>query len=146
MNRIGLTSLSKAIALQTRKRTVAFTLASLLAIGLTFATSEDPRLKQTQQSALELASSICATVLPDTSNREKSEISADGWRTLANWKKLTNDMSISDVQKILGEPEQKDGGTIGFWRYPNGGTITFLIGKVNTWREPQPSVAVNRAN
>ena len=40
------------------------------------------------------------------------------------------------IQKILGQPERVDGGTIGFWRYPNGGTLTFVIGKLNSWSEP----------
>ena len=35
------------------------------------------------------------------------------------------------MQKILGDPEQVDGGTIAFWRYPNGGTVTFFIGKAD---------------
>ncbi len=41
------------------------------------------------------------------------------------------------MQKILGDPEQVDGGTIAFWRYPNGGTVTFFIGKADSWSEPK---------
>jgi hypothetical protein len=53
-------------------------------------------------------------------------------------------MSISDAQKILGDPDQVDGGTIAFWHYPNGGTVTFVIGKVNAWSEPRPPAVPNR--
>ena len=63
--------------------------------------------------------------------------SGEGWKSVKNWRKLTNDMSTSDVQKILGEPERLDGGTIAHWYYQNGGTVTFFQGKAQQWNEPR---------
>ena len=130
--------------MKTSKQTALFAFASLLAIGLTFAIGEGLGLWRTQSGGIELASSICSAVLPGTSNTGKPVTPGDGWKSLANWKNLANDMSIVDVQKILGEPDQVSGGTIAFWHYPNGGTVTFVIGKVNTWSEPRPPAVLNR--
>jgi hypothetical protein len=127
--------------LKTNKQTALVAIASLLAVGLTVAIGEGLGLWKTQSRSIELVNSICAAVLPGTSN---TATPGDGWKSLANWKKLANDMSISDAQKILGDPEQVDGGTIAFWRYPNGGTVTFVIGKVNAWSEPRPPAVLNR--
>jgi hypothetical protein len=130
--------------LKTNKQTALFAFASFLAIGLTFAIGEGLGLWKAQSRGIELPSSICTADFPGTSNTGKPVTPGDGWKSLANWGKLANDMSISDAQKILGEPERVDGGTIGFWRYPNGGTVTFVIGKVNAWSEPRPPAVLNR--
>ena len=122
--------------MKTSKQTALFAFASLIAIGLIFAIGERLGLWRTQSRAVELAISICSAVLPGTSNAGIPVTPNDGWKSSANWRKLANDMSISDVQKILGQPERIDGGTIGFWHYPNGGTLTFVIGKLNSWSEP----------
>jgi len=127
--------------LKKSKQTALFAFASLLAIGLTFAIGESLGLWKTQSRAIELANSICAAVLPDIG---KPVTPGDGWKSLANWKNLASDMSIGDVQKMLGEPDRVDGGTIAFWHYPNGGTVTFVIGKVNTWSEPRPRAILTR--
>jgi len=127
--------------LKTRKQTALFAFASLLAIGLTFAIGERLGWGKTQSRVIELANSICAAVLPDTG---KPVTPGDGWKSLANWKNLATDMSIVDVQKMLGEPDQVSGGTIAFWHYPNGGTVTFVIGKLNTWSEPRSPAILTR--
>lgn len=130
--------------MKTNKQIALFASASLLAIGLTLAIGEGLGFWKTQSRGIELVNSICSAVLPGTSNTGKPVTPGDGWKSLANWKKLANDMSISDAQKILGDPEQVDGGTIAFWRYPNGGTVTFVIGKVNAWSEPRSPAVLNR--
>jgi hypothetical protein len=132
--------------LKTSKQTALVAFASLLAIGLTFAIGDGLGFWRTQSRSIELASTICTADFPGTSNTGKPVTPGDGWKSLANWGKLANDMSISDAQKILGEPEQVDGGTIAFWRYPNGGTVTFVIGKVNTWSVPRPPAVANRSD
>ncbi|MDY6799210.1 MAG: hypothetical protein SVX28_10875 [Pseudomonadota bacterium] len=61
----------------------------------------------------------------------------EGWKSIANWRKLTTAMSYDDVERILGKPERVDGGNIAFWRYPNRGKVTFMRGKVESWSEPR---------
>lgn len=61
----------------------------------------------------------------------------DGWKSIANWRKLTTGMAPSDVRKILGEPQRVDGGKLAFWHYQNDGVVSFYEGKVDSWREPQ---------
>jgi hypothetical protein len=63
--------------------------------------------------------------------------SGDGWKSIANWRKLTTGMDPSDVRKILGEPQRVDGGDLAYWHYQNGGVVTFFNGKVRRWREPR---------
>lgn len=119
------------------KQTALIVFASLLVIGFTFAIGDSSVLSRTQSGGIELVNSICSAVFPGTGFAGKPVTPGDGWKTLANWKKLARDMSLNDVQKILGDPEQVDGGTIAFWRYPNGGTVTFFIGKADSWSEPK---------
>ena len=61
----------------------------------------------------------------------------DGWKSIANWRKLTTGMAPSDVRKILGEPQRVDGGDIALWHYENNGEVMFYSGKVKRWREPR---------
>jgi hypothetical protein len=70
------------------------------------------------------------------SNAQQSNTSAEGWKSVANWRKLTTDMTPSEVRGILGEPQRIDGGNIAFWEYQNGGRVTFMRGKVFGWTEP----------
>jgi outer membrane protein assembly factor BamE (lipoprotein component of BamABCDE complex) len=69
-------------------------------------------------------------------NPQQSVISAEGWKSVSSWRKLTTDMSTSDVRKILGEPHRVDGGAISVWHYQNGGHVMFMDGKVLNWSEP----------
>lgn len=61
----------------------------------------------------------------------------DGWKSVANWRKLSTDMSANEVRSILGEPERIDGGGVAWWYYQNGGRVTFISGKVSQWVEPR---------
>ena len=63
--------------------------------------------------------------------------SGEGWKYVANWRKLSKGMKPIDVRKILGEPYRLDGGTIEDWYYKNDGRIRFYEGKVDNWREPR---------
>lgn len=64
------------------------------------------------------------------------DASGEGWKSLANWRKLSTDMSASEVRTILGEPERLDGGGVARWYYQNGGRVTFISGRVSQWVEP----------
>ena len=62
----------------------------------------------------------------------------EGWKSPANWRKLAEDMSMSDVRAVLGDPKREDNHTITFWIYPNDAQVTFISGKLRSWKEPQP--------
>jgi len=91
--------------------------------------------KEMQQIQLRL--SKLESLLSNTSNAQTPVTSGEGWKSVMNWRKLATDMSPSDVQNILGEPDRADGGVVATWYYQNGGTITFMRGKVYHWTEPQ---------
>ena len=91
--------------------------------------------KEMQEIKLRL--SKLESLLSNPSNAQKPVTSGEGWKSVMNWRKLTTDMSTSDVQKILGEPDRVDGGTIATWYYQNGGRITFFMGKAHEWMEPR---------
>ena len=91
--------------------------------------------KEIQETKLRL--SKLEALLSNPSNAQNPAASGEGWKSVMNWRKLTNDMSTSDVQRILGEPDRIDGGTLALWYYKNHGTVTFLSGKVQRWSEPR---------
>jgi hypothetical protein len=65
-----------------------------------------------------------------TAEPEKSE-------SISSWRQLKRGMSESQVRSILGEPGKIDGGAFAFWRYKNGGTVTFYQDKLDSWSEPR---------
>lgn len=91
--------------------------------------------KEIQETKLRL--SKLESLLSNPSNAQAPATSGEGWKSVMNWRKLTKDMSTSDVQKILGEPHRVDGGTLTNWYYQNGGRIIFFEGKVDRWMEPR---------
>jgi hypothetical protein len=91
--------------------------------------------KEIQETKLRL--SKLESLLSNPSKAEELATSREGWKSVMNWRKLTTDMSASDVQKILGEPHRVDGGTFTTWYYQNKGRIVFYEGKVSQWNEPR---------
>lgn len=69
----------------------------------------------------------------------KTEYSADPEKSesISSWRQLKRGMPESQVRSILGEPGKIDGGTFAFWRYKNGGTVTFYQDKLDSWSEPR---------
>ncbi len=59
-----------------------------------------------------------------------------GYRSLASWRQLKNDMSPSDVRALLGEPVRINGGGVARWYYQNGGELVFISDKLTQWKEP----------
>ena len=68
---------------------------------------------------------------------DKAVIAGEGWKSLANWRKLKTGMSYDAVEKILGSAQNIDGGDIARWYYKNGGIVTFMDGRVYRWDEPR---------
>ena len=123
--------------MKTKTQTVLFALVTLLAVGLMVAFGERSGALKKPSVDVDLEGSICTAAFPGAAIAGAAVTPGDGWKSLPNWKKLAKDMSIDEVRSILGDPERMNGGTIGFWYYPNGGTVTFFIGKVDGWSEPK---------
>lgn len=86
---------------------------------------------------LQLRISKLESLLSNPNAAQDVVTSSDGWKSIANWRKLTTGMGPSDVRKMLGEPYRVDGGNLATWYYKNDGTVLFYQGKVREWREPR---------
>lgn len=112
------------------------TLPLLVALGA-FANDSD-RLDLLEQEIRDLKIRILKleSTLSNPSPAETLPAAGEGWRSVANWRKLKTGMGPGEVRKILGEPNRLDGGTVATWRYQNGGKITFISDKAHSWEEP----------
>jgi len=61
----------------------------------------------------------------------------DGWKSVANWRKLSVGMGELSVKKILGDPRKIDGAKNAVWYYDNGGVVKIIDGNVDSWSEPE---------
>jgi hypothetical protein len=70
---------------------------------------------------------------------EASENSTPGnWKDLKNWRQLHTGMSYDAVRKLLGEPENIDGGTVATWYWDNREVkVVFISGQLYSWSEPR---------
>jgi len=69
---------------------------------------------------------------------EKEPVTADdGWKSAANWKKLTPGMSALSVKELLGDPRKIDGAKNAVWYYENGGVVRIIDGNLDKWTEPE---------
>lgn len=66
----------------------------------------------------------------------KPAVTGSGWRSLASWRQLKNEMSPIDVRGLLGEPLRIEGGSVAKWYYQNGGALMFIGDKLSQWKEP----------
>lgn len=85
---------------------------------------------------LKLRISNLESLLKNPNSAQKVVPSGNGWKHIANWRKLFTGMGTIDVRKILGEPHRLDGGTFARWYYQNDGEVIFYNGKVYKWTEP----------
>ncbi len=111
---------------------------SLVATSSSYAHDSD-RIEQLEREVQETKQrlSILESMLRKKNHKKELVITDDGWKSIANWRKLTTGMSTSTVQKILGEPQRVVGGTSTLWNYENGGYLTFYNGKLDGWSEPE---------
>lgn len=113
----------------------------LLLLGLSLNTfaNESERLDRLEKELQQLKARVSKLDGEDakSSNTQETVSQYQGWKSLSNWRKLANDMTTSDVQKLLGEPDRVNGGKIATWYYQHGGAITFMDGKVYQWTEPR---------
>ena len=115
--------------------------AGLLSLVVAFNANaqDDHRIDQLENDIQELKLRISKleSILSSPSSGQEIVPSSEGWKSIANWRKLSTDMDTSDVQKILGEPHRVDGGGVAIWYYQNDGRVVFMNGKVSRWMEPR---------
>ncbi len=97
------------------------------------------RIEQLERDVQELKNriSVLETMLSGNSKTNEVVIAGEGWKKLANWRKLETGMSYESVEKILGSAHRVDGGQFAKWHYENGGRVIFMEGKVYQWSEPR---------
>lgn len=119
------------------KSTIALAFLSC-AVALSANAQSDDRVSQLEKEVRELRARISRleSLLGDEGDAKELVASDDGWKSIANWRKLVTDMSTADVRKILGEPKRIDGGSVSHWYYPNGGRVTFFLERASSWTEP----------
>ena len=111
---------------------------SLVATSSSYA-HDSARIEQLERDVQETKQrlSILESILQNKNNEKEHVITGDGWKSVANWRKLTTGMNTSTVQKILGDAHRVQGGTFAIWHYNNGGYVSFYEGEVDSWSEPQ---------
>jgi len=121
-----------------QKAIVVIGFLSLANVSNSYASDSD-RIDQLEKQIQEL--NLRVTRLESSpsnpSDSQKFVPSGEGWKSIANWRRLEHGMGPRDVRSILGEPARLDGGFYATWSYENGGTISFRGEKVDHWMEPR---------
>ena len=120
-------------------KTISFIGFLLLAVAFNANAHDSDRINQLEKEIQEIKFRLSKLeAFPsNSSNAQEPATSGDGWKSVMNWRKLTQGMSTSDVRMILGEPHKLDGGTFARWEYQNGGRVTFYQENVYSWNEPR---------
>ena len=116
-------------------------IAVILSLVATFSSyaQDSDRIEQLEREIQEIKQrvSILESQLR-SKNDEKELVGADdGWKSIANWRKLTPGMSALSVKEILGDPYKIDGAKNAVWYYENGGVVRIIDGNVDRWSEPE---------
>ena len=116
-------------------------IASFLSLVITFSSyaHDSDRIEQLEREVQETKQrlSILESKLQHTNDEEEIVISDDGWKSVANWRKLTVGMSALSVKNLLGDPHKIDGAKNAVWSYDNGGVVRIIDGNVDRWTEPE---------
>ncbi len=113
---------------------------SLALISLNSIASDSDRISQLEKEVQELKLRLTNLEAPqgNTSNRQKSLSTSDGWKTLANWRSLKKGISYDEVRATLGEPDKvRASGPLTFWYYLNRGDVKFYENRLDGWTEPR---------
>jgi hypothetical protein len=115
------------------------TLGFLLAVAFHSYADDSARIQQLEKEIQQINARLAKleSIAGGSNNASKPFASVDGWKSIANWRRLATGMSATEVQQILGEPDRVDGGVAAYWRYQNGGEVGFLRGELQRWREPK---------
>ena len=123
------------------QRLMKHSLVVCLLLTLSFGSiaSDSDRITQLEKEVQELKNRL--TTLESPVNKaivQKSTVTNDGWKQLANWRSLKKGSSYEEVRTILGEPEKvRASGSETFWSYSNRGGATFMDDRLYGWDEPR---------
>ena len=120
-----------------RKKIAVIVIFSLVTTLSSYA-HESERVEQLERDVQETKERISRleSMLNKNSGEKEYVATGDGWKSVANWRKLATDMNEGAVRRILGEPHKIDGGGVATWYYKNEGRVVFISGKVASWYEP----------
>ena len=96
-------------------------------------------VQETKQRLSILESKLESKLQNTNDERDEKEpvITEDGWKSVANWRKLSSGMSALSVKNLLGDPHKIDGAKNAVWYYDNGGVVRIIDGNVDRWSEPE---------
>ena len=89
-------------------------------------------VQETKQRLLILESKF-----QNETNEKEVVFAEEGWKSVANWEKLSSGMSLLSANKILGDPHRVVGVKNAVWYYDNGGVVWSVDGNVDRWSEPE---------
>ena len=111
----------------------------LLTLSFGSIANDSVRITQLEKEVQELKNRL--TTLESPANKaivQKSTVTNDGWKNLANWRSLKKGSSYDEVRTILGEPVKVSAsGPLTFWYYSNRCEINFYSDKLDGWNEPR---------
>jgi hypothetical protein len=101
--------------------------------------SDSDRITQLEKEISELKTRLTSLESPvNKAIVQKSVLTNDGWKNLANWRLLKKGASFDDVRVTLGEPEKvRASGPFTYWSYSNRSEATFMDDRLYGWTEPR---------
>ena len=101
--------------------------------------SDGDRITQLEKEVQELKTRLSTLESPlNKAVIQKSTVTSEGWKNLANWRSLKKGSNYDEVRAILGEPERISvSGSLNDWFYSNRGNATFMNDTLYAWNEPR---------
>ena len=123
------------------QRLMKSSLLGCLFLTLSFGSiaSDSDRITQLEKEVQELKTRLTSLESPvNKAIVQKSTVTNDGWKNLANWRSLKKGSSYDEVRTILGEPVNVSAsGPITEWNYSNRSRVTFYQDRLDGWNEPR---------
>jgi len=119
------------------KNNIIVTVALTISLGC-YASDID-RITQLEKEVQELKTRLSTLESPlNKAIIQKSTVTIDGWKNLANWRSLKKGSSYDAVRATLGEPEKvRASSSFTYWYFPNRSQVTFYEDRLDGWSEPR---------